>query len=202
VFARRSTLPWPLIALFTAGYLAPYLLPTTVGRLDSGLALTATEAGAVGSALLLSSAAAGFLLAARVDRLGPRTLARVGRRLPAHAGALGKALLAERADAELPQGPYEALTPNSHTTRESLLTDLAETRSRGYSIDHEEGVLGIVGFGFALRYDSPVQDAISCSVPVARLTPDHEQQIITVMREIRGKIEATAPGAGGAPSWR
>ncbi|MER7563273.1 MFS transporter [Streptomyces sp. NPDC048523] len=76
--APRSTLPWPLIALFTAGYLAPYLLPTTVGRLDSGLALTATEAGAVGSALLLSSAAAGFLLASRVDRVGPRTLARVG----------------------------------------------------------------------------------------------------------------------------
>jgi hypothetical protein len=39
-------------------------------------------------------------------------------------------------------------------------------------------------------------------VPVARLTPEHEQQIIAVMREIRGKIEATAPGAGGAPSWR
>ncbi|MEU1480523.1 MFS transporter [Streptomyces sp. NPDC005760] len=78
MFARRSTLPWPLIALFTAGYLAPYLLPTTVGRLDSGLPLTATEAGAVGSALLLSSAAAGFLLASRVDRVGPRTLARVG----------------------------------------------------------------------------------------------------------------------------
>ncbi|MDH6570460.1 MFS family permease [Streptomyces sp. SAI-117] len=76
--APRTTLPWPLIALFTAGYLAPYLLPTTVGRLDSGLALTATEAGAVGSALLLSSAAAGFLLASRVDRLGPRTLARLG----------------------------------------------------------------------------------------------------------------------------
>ena len=76
--APRTTLPWPLIALFTAGYLAPYLLPTTVGRLDSGLALTATEAGAVGSALLLSSAAAGFLLASRVDRVGPRTLARIG----------------------------------------------------------------------------------------------------------------------------
>ncbi|WP_328747418.1 MFS transporter [Streptomyces sp. NBC_00285] len=78
MFAPRTTLPWPLVALFTAGYLAPYLLPTTVGRLDSGLSLTATEAGAVGSALLLSSAAAGFLLASRVDRIGPRTLARVG----------------------------------------------------------------------------------------------------------------------------
>ncbi|AOR34422.1 MFS transporter [Streptomyces fodineus] len=72
------TPPWPLVALFTAGYLAPYLLPTTVGRLDSGLPLTATQAGAIGSALLLSSATAGFLLAARVDRIGPRTLARAG----------------------------------------------------------------------------------------------------------------------------
>ncbi|MFF7068232.1 IclR family transcriptional regulator [Streptomyces pseudovenezuelae] len=141
-------------------------------------------------------------LATRESHEYLRTISRVGRRLPAHVGALGKALLAERPDETLPEGPYEALTPHSHTTRDSLLTDLAEVRARGYAIDREEGVLGIVGFGFALRYDSPAQDAVSCSVPVARLTPDHEQQIITVMREIRGKIEATAPGAGGAPSWR
>ncbi|MFG2787323.1 MFS transporter [Streptomyces sp. NPDC048419] len=78
MFAPRTTIPWPLVALFTAGYLAPYLLPTTVGRLDSGLPLTATQAGAVGSVLLLSSASAGFLLASRVERIGARTLARIG----------------------------------------------------------------------------------------------------------------------------
>ncbi|MBR8641603.1 MFS transporter [Streptomyces tuirus] len=77
MFAPRTT-PWPLVALFTAGYLAPYLLPTTVGRLDSGLPLSATQAGAVGSALLLSSATAGFVLASRVERIGARTLARLG----------------------------------------------------------------------------------------------------------------------------
>ncbi|MFR9799515.1 MFS transporter [Streptomyces sp. MS06] len=68
----------PLVALFTAGYLAPYLLPTTVGRLDAGLPLTATQAGAIGSALLLGSAAAGFALASRVERIGARTTARAG----------------------------------------------------------------------------------------------------------------------------
>ncbi|MEU0223616.1 MFS transporter [Streptomyces sp. NPDC006284] len=77
MFAPR-TAPWPLVALFTAGYLPPYLLPTTVGRLDTGLPLTATQAGAVGSALLLSSATAGFLLASRMQRLGARTPARLG----------------------------------------------------------------------------------------------------------------------------
>ncbi|MFD3928090.1 MFS transporter [Streptomyces sp. NPDC058614] len=76
--ARTTPRPWPLVALFTAGYLAPYLLPTTVGRLDAGLPLSATEAGSIGSALLLSSAMAGFLLASRVDRFGPRRLARAG----------------------------------------------------------------------------------------------------------------------------
>ncbi|MFJ3641780.1 MFS transporter [Streptomyces sp. NPDC090108] len=88
--APRS-LPWPLVALFTAGYLASYLLPTTVGRLDAGLPLSATQAGAIGSALLLSSATAGFLLASRVDRTGARTLARLGLTLAA-AGYGGAAL--------------------------------------------------------------------------------------------------------------
>lgn len=77
MFAPRTT-PWPPVALFTAGYLAPYLLPTTVGRLERGLDLSATQAGAVGSALLLSSATAGFLLASRVERVGARALARLG----------------------------------------------------------------------------------------------------------------------------
>ncbi|MFF4959651.1 MFS transporter [Streptomyces sp. NPDC001222] len=76
--SSRTAPPWPLVALFTAGYLAAYLLPTTVGRLDAGLPLSATEAGSIGSALLLSSAAAGFLLAAHVHRVGPRRLARTG----------------------------------------------------------------------------------------------------------------------------
>ncbi|MFE1438892.1 MFS transporter [Streptomyces sp. NPDC058739] len=75
--APRTT-PWPLVALFTAGYLAPYLLPTLVGRLDAHLPVSATQAGAIGSALLLSSATAGFLLASLVERAGPRRLARAG----------------------------------------------------------------------------------------------------------------------------
>ncbi|MDC0766212.1 IclR family transcriptional regulator [Streptomyces sp. HD] len=141
-------------------------------------------------------------LATRESHEYLRTISRVGRRLPAHAGALGKALLAERPDADLPEDPYEPLTPNTHTTRDALRSDLAEVRTRGYSVDREEGVLGIVGFGFALRYDTPAQDAISCSVPVARLSAGHEERIVAVMREIRAKIEATVPGGGGSVHWR
>ncbi|MFB7515131.1 MFS transporter [Streptomyces sp. NPDC056144] len=67
-----------LVALFTAGYLAPYLLPTVVGRLASGLALAPSQAGLIGSVLLLGSSSAGFALAARGRRIPPRRAARAG----------------------------------------------------------------------------------------------------------------------------
>ncbi|WP_327283369.1 MULTISPECIES: MFS transporter [unclassified Streptomyces] len=69
---------WPLVALFTAGYTASYLLPTVVGRLDAHLPLSPAQAGLVGTALLLGSATAGFTLASRIPRHGPRPLARLG----------------------------------------------------------------------------------------------------------------------------
>ncbi|MFD4563920.1 IclR family transcriptional regulator [Streptomyces sp. NPDC058467] len=143
-------------------------------------------------------------LATRESHEYPRTLSRVGRRVPAHAGALGKALLAERPDDELPlpPAPFTALTENTHTDRVTLLADLAGVRARGYSLDREETVPGIAGFGFALRYATPATDAISCSVPVNRLTADHEARIVAVMREIRAKIESLLPPASGTPDWR
>jgi DNA-binding IclR family transcriptional regulator len=143
-------------------------------------------------------------LATRESHEYLRTISRVGRRVPAHAGALGKALLAERRDDDLPllNGPLTALTENTHTTRASLQVDLARTRERGYSMDREETVTGIVGFGFALRYTTPATDAISCSVPVARLTPEHESRILSVMRETRAKIESQMPPVSGVPDWR
>ncbi|WOX24449.1 MFS transporter [Streptomyces solicathayae] len=76
--SSRPRAPWPLVALFTAGYVAPYLLPTVVGRLSAGLGLAPAQAGLAGSVLLLASACAGFTLASRVERIGPRRAARAG----------------------------------------------------------------------------------------------------------------------------
>ncbi|MFF4248353.1 MFS transporter [Streptomyces sp. NPDC001822] len=76
--SSRPRAAWPLVAVFTAGYLAAYLLPTIVGRLSTCLGLSPAQAGLVGSALLLSSASAGFTLAGRVERYGSRGPARAG----------------------------------------------------------------------------------------------------------------------------
>ncbi|WP_327118816.1 MFS transporter [Streptomyces sp. NBC_01341] len=76
--SSRPRAAWPLVAVFTAGYLAAYLLPTIVGRLSTCLGLSPAHAGLVGSALLLSSASAGFTLAGRVEKYGSRRPARAG----------------------------------------------------------------------------------------------------------------------------
>ncbi|WP_168582396.1 IclR family transcriptional regulator [Gephyromycinifex aptenodytis] len=119
---------------------------------------------------------------------------RVGRRLPAWATSLGKALLAERTAKalELPRR-LQALTPHTITDRQDLLEDLERTRQRGYSIDREENTLGLQCYGMALHYGSPAMDAISCSVPLTRLTPEHESKILDALSGARLRIEQSAP---------
>jgi DNA-binding IclR family transcriptional regulator len=121
-----------------------------------------------------------------------RPMSRVGRRLPAHTTSLGKALLAERTDQEVREMLPEqltALTPHTFVDHAALAQDLAATRQRGYSVDHEENVLGVRCFGAAVRYQRPARDAISCSVPVARLTPGREEQLVEAVLSARDRLE-------------
>lgn len=121
-----------------------------------------------------------------------RVNSRVGRRLPAHATSLGKAILAEQAEPELPP-ELTALTPHTIVDRARLTSELAAVRERGFAIDDEENSLGLRCFGIALRYTTPVTDAISCSVPLARLTPAREEIITAALESARRHIEASAP---------
>jgi len=121
-------------------------------------------------------------LASRESAHQLRLTSRVGRRLPAHATSLGKALLAEHTDDEvdalLPER-LEALTPRTLTSRQALFADLAETRERGYAVERGENTAGLGCFAVALDFKNPAIDAISCSVPSVRLDDaDHSAQVL------------------------
>ena len=72
---------------------------------------------------------------------------RIGRRLPVHATAIGKVLIAWLGDAELAavlqNYEYSIYTPATLSTREALLDVLAQTRELGYAIDDEENEQGV-----------------------------------------------------------
>jgi len=125
-----------------------------------------------------------------------RPFSRVGRRLPAFSTAMGKALLAERLDtgidAHVP-GERAPLTPNTLVDHDALIRDLELTRRRGYAIDDEENYVGVMCFGFALRYSTPPTDALSCSVPAASLDEERQQVIVAALEQTRLAIERMAP---------
>ncbi|MEU8530347.1 MULTISPECIES: IclR family transcriptional regulator [Streptomyces] len=130
-------------------------------------------------------------LATRQSQHHLRPFTRVGRRLPAHSTALGKALLATHTDEQVRRMLPErltAVTEHTVTDRERLIEELALVREQGYAVDREENTLGLRCFGIAIPYRTPARDAVSCSVPVARLAPGHEQLIKDALFDARDRL--------------
>ncbi|MET0450837.1 MAG: IclR family transcriptional regulator [Mycobacterium sp.] len=143
-------------------------------------------------------------LATRESRQYRRTASRVGRRLPAHATALGKALLSDRfgveRDRHLPE-VLQAITTHTTTDRAALEEQLETARIRGYATDDEENTEGVRCFAVALGYTRPAQDAISASVPVARLTPERERVIVEALRSVGDKVSRVLRPVANGDKW-
>ena len=119
-----------------------------------------------------------------------RLYSAIGRRLPAHATALGKALLAERTDAEahrLVGRSLARLTASTITNHTALRRELAAIRERGYAVDHEESSEGIVCFAVAVPLRTPAVDAVSLSIPATRVGRSTEKRIATALRRAAGQ---------------
>ena len=133
-------------------------------------------------------------LASRESGHQLRLTSRVGRRLPAHATSLGKALLAQHSDEEVDAilpAELTAITPRTLTERTALFADLAETRERGYAVERGENTAGLGCFAVALDYKYPATEAISCSVPSARLD-DAQHASLVAEAIVRHATELTA----------
>lgn len=129
-------------------------------------------------------------LATRESTQYLRVINRVGRRLPAHATSLGKALLASLPTDELDTAlvrlghPLPALTEQTITDPTALRAELDLIRERGWGLDADENTPGLHCIGVAIpppRHGIAVRDAISCSVPAARLTPTRRDEIVEVL---------------------
>ncbi len=128
-----------------------------------------------------------------------RPYSRVGRRLPAYATALGKAILSARLTgsgvgdlADHLPATLTSLTPRTIVERPALIAELELTRSRGYAIDDEENVVGVRCLALPLRLGPATADAISCSVPIERLD-GRETEIVTALRRTVATIERMVP---------
>jgi DNA-binding IclR family transcriptional regulator len=132
-------------------------------------------------------------LAKRESTHSLRLYSEIGRRLPAHTTAIGKALLAERSKetvrALLPP-QLAQLTRHTLTRWHDLELDLDLTRQRGYSIDDEENSDGTRCFAVTLPNARPGMlpiDAVGVSIPIVRLDANAEAKTVSLLREARNR---------------
>lgn len=123
-----------------------------------------------------------------------RLAAQIGGQLPAHATALGKALLSGLGDASLNQlfagVTLERLTERTITTLPELHRELAVVRAQGFATDHGE-------VSPELRcVSAPVRDArgtivaaISVSVPITRIDDQRAADLAKLLCDAAKAIE-------------
>ncbi|GAA3552375.1 IclR family transcriptional regulator [Microlunatus spumicola] len=126
---------------------------------------------------------------ARNDGSQPvRFVNETGSRTPAVVTALGKAMLAALEPDEL-EARLDRVTrlprptERSHRTTAALRADLAAIRERGFSVDDEQGVTGVICLGVAVTVD-PTPTAVSVTMISRRATPEYRPRLVGELRTL------------------
>jgi DNA-binding IclR family transcriptional regulator len=113
---------------------------------------------------------------------------RIGRSVPLHSSAVGKALLAfldpQEIDAILNDYDYVVQTPKTIRDRDTLLEELERIRRNGYSVDDEENEPGVRCAATPIRdHTGAVVAAVSVSTMVSAVDDTLFQHYVTLLQE-------------------
>ena len=117
----------------------------------------------------------------------------VGRRLPAYATSLGRAMLAEQpVDVRSALVPHhiDPLTSQATTDRDEVLAIIDTAQRVGYAMESEESCLGVRCFGVALPFSRASIDALSVAVPISRLDQAREDFIIETLLSVKARLSS------------
>ncbi len=131
----------------------------------------------------------------KVESTSPlRMLISTGRRLPAYATGIGKALLLDKTEAELVAlygDTPEQLTKNTITDMHALHTQLTEARQLGYAWEVEESMEHVRCFSAPVRKHGQVIAAISIAIPTFRYDDGERDSIVGMLTDTARKIGET-----------
>lgn len=121
----------------------------------------------------------------------------VGRRLPLHATAAGKALLAWREPASVEQllePPFEQFTAWTISDHEDFSAELARVRSHGYAIAWAEMEPDLVAAAAPVRdHRGAVVAALAVTVPISRVT---RESLAGIGRQVRDAADELSSKLG------
>lgn len=121
------------------------------------------------------------LYVAKVDSPQPvRLTSSIGKTLPIHYTAIGKALVSELPEAEVRSMLAEPLErPTRATVRnvDELLAQLAEVRREGFAYDREEATEAVQCVAVGIRRHGVIEYGLSVTTPSYRLTDEKRTRI-------------------------
>lgn len=133
---------------------------------------------------------------------GVKTNPRIGKRLPLHATATGKAILAHAPD-QLVEGVIERglerLNEHTITGRDQLLAELEEIRERGYSSNNQENIVGLRAVGVPIKHaNGALIGALSVSGPIQRFKGEwYEETLPQLLLESANELEINIEHVNG-----
>jgi DNA-binding IclR family transcriptional regulator len=119
----------------------------------------------------------------------------IGKRIELHATAAGKAIMAEWPDRlvmeYIKQNELPELTAHTITDESALLEEIAETRERGYSVNHQENIVDLRAVGVSIAQESgEVLGAFSVSGPMNRLKGElFEEELPNLLLGFANEVE-------------
>ncbi len=128
-----------------------------------------------------------------------RMFTEVGRRVDAHATAVGKAVMATMpADSVTQLLSRSSMAPQTErtiTSIETMHTELARIRRLGYAIDDGEQEVGVRCYAVAVP-NAPAGAAISISGPEARMSSISTDEVIPLMQRLSRDLGAELNTSG------
>jgi DNA-binding IclR family transcriptional regulator len=109
---------------------------------------------------------------------------------------MGKAQLIDLSTQELRdllgEGPYQRRGPNTITTLEALIEDLARVRSRGYAVNDEELAPGLRAVAAPIRdHTGEIVAAVNISSPTVHVSREElEEQLAPMVLEAGYQISS------------
>lgn len=174
------------------------LLSQLAGRARPLLEALRDELGETIHLAVREAASVCYLDAAESPR-AVRVAARTGRRLPAHWSSTGKVLLADLDD-DTVRRLYDGDelvggTPNTITSLDALLDELAACRERGYAWNLGESEEDVVAIAIPVRGPAGAAIAsIGCAAPSHRLAAADAAGVAARMNDIVAHMPLTADG--------
>ncbi len=139
--------------------------------------------------------------------LNVRIVARIGRRLPLHAGSAGKVLLAflpeDRQEEIIRSSTLEPLTPHTISDPVLLRGELERIRQAGYAVSRGEWLIEASGVAAPIfDYNGETVAAITISGPGQRFTDEAFARYIPMILTVARKISIEMGYRGANPSLK